>query len=239
VRPAVLDSKPFDSHGVTRPIHKLSLSLKDSTIRRLAVNPLYWDNHVKYLSGGLYRAVLGLELLWDTDVEKRLNNALASTLEEAARLGQHIIFCVRPETSGFLKGVKWEGAIMPRAERFYRFTEGSAMDRISYGEGELLTCRLIDDGEWMGGIARVDIENEAGDVISMHRSRWERVYESSGTFKPVGKTRKSTKAVHNLLQGAPRRGRRNQAWRNALQKVQAQALRQHLVQVTVPVYGDV
>ena len=164
-------SKHFNDYSVTTPMWKLSNNLFDESLRPKISNPLYYYNHCQYLNSGFFRAVLGLETVWDKEKEAKLNKELDYVLSRAEKRLEHelaVYEIINPVT---VAGVLWLGGIFPEDSLKGFSPRTSATGVMKLKAKERVTVRKLDDDEWY----RVDVENSSGRVLTIHPQFWKEV----------------------------------------------------------------
>lgn len=164
--------------------------------KKHALNPIYFQNSFIYLGGGLYRRILGYDVLWDKEAEAKLQKALDFYLTRVDTDGSYYFEKLEVTADFKLFGIRWHREVCPQAFKF----DLQWPFEMKTGEKLLARVNLLDKPN------HVDIEREDGTVFSIQLLTY--LNQLSKHFKRKGPARetKSKKTTGISLQRTKRKG---------------------------------
>lgn len=172
-------NKPFDEWSLTSD-YPMSIELSPYSVaryRELSDNPIYYLNAIQYVNGGLFRAALGYEVLWDRKLEERMELALDYFLTRLNDQRDYYLEEIVFSKGITIHGLPWKRRVKPK------FNFSSKWPReVKRGERALARVNRLD------GRYHVDLDfDQSGDVITITYMDYERL--KRGHVKSLEKPR--------------------------------------------------
>lgn len=178
--------------------------------KKLAENPLYYQNAFNYCGGSLFRAILGYEQVWDKAFEERLMLCLDYLLTDFEDIGRYFMLELTAASDLVVYGLCWPRSVCPQTFKF------DVQWPYELQKGEKLVCR-VNMLDWP---YRADFERANGEVFSIPYRRFysnllnrkflrserdkkpqhqKRSLRVVGKFGPTEPVRRPTPKLPNLL----------------------------------------
>lgn len=130
--------------------------------RHLANNQIYYYNVLQHMGGDFYRRVLGYEVLWDLQVERKMMLCLDYYMLKKSESREYYLEELKVNKTTRIHGIRWPRGIAPQTNRF------DLQWPFDLKEGESITARinLLDKPH------HVDLERSNGEVFTIQYLRY-------------------------------------------------------------------